>query len=139
VIPPRRFRFDLISEAGRSQEPLVGAHGLVINLTDPGTPTGFANEFDGGQEIIQEGTQGAADCVQGLDLREGVEAGAADIVPDAFEIFLPVRLAGLFLRLEFDRFAFDDKQGRRLRLVEDTQGVFPVFVAGNPDEFVQHG
>jgi hypothetical protein len=52
--------------------------------------------------------------------------------------FFTGTVGGFFLRLEFDRLAFDDGEGlRRLRLIEDTQGVLSVFVTGNLDGFVE--
>jgi hypothetical protein len=52
-------------------------------------------------------------------------------------IFLPVRLADLFSRLEFDRLAVNGK--RSPWPVGDTRGVHPVFAASKPDEFVRNG
>jgi hypothetical protein len=41
---------------------------------------------------------------------------------------------------EFDRLAFHEEESLRLRRpVEKAQGVLPIFVPGNPDEFVQDG
>ncbi|MDR1302366.1 MAG: hypothetical protein LBK43_07850 [Treponema sp.] len=53
--------------------------------------------------------------------------------------FFTYTVGGLFFRwLQFDRLAVTDEQGLgNLRLVEDTQGVLSVFVAGNLDKFVQ--
>jgi hypothetical protein len=48
------------------------------------------------------------------------------------EVHLPARLAGFFRRLQFDGLAVHHKQGLwGLWLVEDTRGVFPVFVSGD--------
>jgi hypothetical protein len=67
---------------------LVGTPRLVIALADLGTHPGLVNEFDGGQEIIQEEAQGTVDGRQGLVFCGGVETGVADIVPDVFQVFL---------------------------------------------------
>jgi hypothetical protein len=87
-VPPFQFRLDRVTEVRGSQKPLVGAPGFIIDLTHLGTHLLLVNKFDGGQEIIQEGIQGAVDGGQGLEFRGGVEAAVADILPDAFEIFL---------------------------------------------------
>ncbi|MDR0707261.1 MAG: hypothetical protein LBF60_05215 [Treponema sp.] len=88
LAPPPRFRLDLITEVGGSQEPLAGAHGSAIDRANLETDPLLVNEFDGGREIIQEGARGLIDPCEGLAFRGGVETGAADIVPDAFEVFL---------------------------------------------------
>ncbi|MDR0707580.1 MAG: hypothetical protein LBF60_06870, partial [Treponema sp.] len=87
-VPPFQFRLDRIIEVRGSQKPLAGTDGLVIDLANLGTHPLLVNEFDGGQEIIQEGAQGTVEGGQDLEFRGGVETGVADIVPDAFQVFL---------------------------------------------------
>jgi hypothetical protein len=57
---------------------LAGTHGLIIDLTDFGAHPDFVDEFDGGQEIIQEGAQGTADGGEREVFRRGVEATVAN-------------------------------------------------------------
>jgi hypothetical protein len=64
--------------------------------------------------------------------------GSDDLI--GIDFFTGTVGGSFFRRFKFDRLVFDDKQGLWiLRLIEDTQGVLPVFVTGNPDEFVQDG
>ncbi|MDR1986989.1 MAG: hypothetical protein LBP88_08480 [Treponema sp.] len=67
---------------------MAGAAGPVIDLANLGSHPGLAHEFDSGQEIIQEGSPGAAAIGESLEFGGGVETAAAGILPDAREVFL---------------------------------------------------
>jgi hypothetical protein len=91
---------------------------------------------DEGHLLTQEGGEKfpALKPEEGPDEAEGID----DLV--GIDFFALSVGGSFFRRFEFDRFAFDDGQGLRvLRLVEDTQGILPVFETGNLDEFVQNG
>jgi hypothetical protein len=88
LIPPLQLRLDRIAEVRGSRKPLAGTLRPIIDLADFCSYPGLANEFDGGQEIIQEGVQGTVDGCEGRQFCGGVEAGVADRVPDALEVFL---------------------------------------------------
>jgi hypothetical protein len=85
---PPRFRLDLIREVRGSHESLVGALGRIEDLADPGVQPLLVNEFARRQEIIQEGAPGTVDAGEGLMFCEGIEAAVADILPNAFKVFL---------------------------------------------------
>jgi hypothetical protein len=85
LIPPDQFRLGLITEVRSSQEPLAGAARPVVDLADLGSLPGLVNEFDSGQEIIQEGAPGAVDSGESLEFGGGVKTGVADILPDAYD------------------------------------------------------
>jgi hypothetical protein len=66
LIPPLQLRLGFIAEVRGSQKPLVGALWPVIDLADFSAHPGLVNDFNGGQEMVQEGTQGTVDCGEGL-------------------------------------------------------------------------
>ena len=91
----------------------------------PGGGEGHVLADEGSQELPAFMPEEGPDEAEGIDDLAGIDFFA-----------LPVG-GSFFPRFEFDRFAFDDERG--LRLVEEPQGVLPVFAAGNLDEFVQNG
>ena len=119
LVPPGQLRLDRIGEVGGSQKPLVGAQGLVVDLADLGPDPLLIDKFDGRQEIIQEGAQGAVDAGEGLVFGRGVEAAVADIIANTFKVFLFDETVVVFLvgPVRVKEIRRESHQDRRVRLI----------------------
>ena len=83
---------------------------------------------EGGSKFSATAPEGCPDEAEGSDALIGVD------------FFARTGGGAFFEGRDFNRLPLNDENGlRRFRLVQDTQGVFPVFAAVYPDTFVRNG